>query len=162
MTTATPRGLMASCTQRATCFVRRSCTWRRRLKVSAMRASFEIPKTSLFGMYAMAICERGGTARRKWPSHRDGGGTYRANWGGIGFKRRTNLACEWDQMMLAEAGNIDVTNQDHFVMVLCKDSIIDHVCEGRDYLSVFGGGNTCTREKKKGGGRIGWGGMGWA
>ena len=46
-----------------------------------MRASFEIPKTSLFGMYAMAICERGGTARRKWPSHRDRGGTYRANWG---------------------------------------------------------------------------------
>jgi len=56
MTTATPRGLMASCTQRAICFVRRSCTWRRRLKVSAMRASFEMPKTSLFGMYAMAIC----------------------------------------------------------------------------------------------------------
>ena len=30
---------------------------RRRLNVPAMRASFEIPKTSLFGMYAMAICE---------------------------------------------------------------------------------------------------------
>jgi hypothetical protein len=57
-------------------------------------------------------------------------------------------------MMFAEAGNIDVTNQDHFVMVLCKDSAIDHVCVGRNCLSsVFGGGNGCTREgeKKKGG-----------
>lgn len=60
--------------------------------------------------------------------------------------------------MLAETGNIDVTNQDHFVMVLCKDSIIDHVCEGRDYLSVFGGGNACTREKKRGWNGVGWGG----
>ena len=51
--------------------------------------------------------------------------------------------------MFAEAGNIDVTNQDHFVMVLCKDSIIDHVCVGRSYLSVFGGGNGCTQGKKK-------------
>jgi hypothetical protein len=51
-------------------------------------------------------------------------------------------------MMLAEAGNIDVTNQDHFVMVLLKDSIIDHVCVGREYLSVFGGGSASTREKK--------------
>jgi hypothetical protein len=51
--------------------------------------------------------------------------------------------------MLAEAGDIDVTNQDHFVMVLSKDSIIDHVCVGRNCLSVFGGGNGCTREGKK-------------
>jgi hypothetical protein len=29
-----------------------------------MRASFEIPKTSLFGMYAMAICERDETRRK--------------------------------------------------------------------------------------------------
>jgi hypothetical protein len=37
-----------------------------------MRASFEMPKTSLFGMYAMAICEWGGRhAVSKGPSHRD-------------------------------------------------------------------------------------------
>jgi hypothetical protein len=53
-------------------------------------------------------------------------------------------------MMFAEAGNIDITNQDHFVMVLCKDCVIDHVCVGRNCLSsVFGGGN--EKEKKRGG-----------
>ena len=57
ITTATPRGLMASCTAMAICFVRRSCTCRRRLNVSAMRASLERPRTSLFGMYAIAICQ---------------------------------------------------------------------------------------------------------
>ncbi len=150
MTTATPRGFIASCTQRAICFVRRSCTWRRRLKVSAMRASFEMPKTSLFGMYAMAICERDGTARRKWAKSPGLGEIYRAKGGKlVCFERRTNLASEWDQMMFAKAGNVDVTNQDHFVMVLSKDSIIDHVCVGQNYLSAFEGGNGCTRERKK-------------
>ena len=58
-----------------------------------------------------------------------------------------NLASEWHQMVFAEAGNIDVTSQDHFDMVLCKDSIVGHVCVGRNYLSVFRGGNGCTRKK---------------
>ena len=146
MTTATPRGLIASCTQRATCFVRRSCTWRRRLKVSAMRASFEMPKTSLLGMYAMAICEW-------WGQHAVSGqvtGTGR-NYRAIGewLTERTNLASEWDQMVFAEAGDIDVANQDHFVMVLRKDSIIDHVYVGQNYLLVFGV-CVCAREKKRG------------
>lgn len=44
-----------------------------------------------------------------------------------GFARRTNLASEWNQMMFAEAGDVDFSNQDHFVMVFRKDSIIDHV-----------------------------------
>jgi hypothetical protein len=30
-------------------------------------------------------------------------------------------------MMFAEAGDVDFANQDHFVMVFRKDSIIDHV-----------------------------------
>jgi hypothetical protein len=55
-------------------------------------------------------------------------------------------------MMFAEARNIDVTNQDHFVMVLCKDSIIDHVCVGQNYLLVFGGGSAKHAGKKEGGG----------
>jgi hypothetical protein len=46
---------------------------------------------------------------------------------GNGFARRTNLAGERDQVVLAEAGDVDVANQDHFVMVLRKDSIINHV-----------------------------------
>jgi hypothetical protein len=50
----------------------------------------------------------------------------------IGFRvRRTNLASEWDQMVLAEAGDINFTNEDHFIMVLLEHSIIDHVCVGR-------------------------------
>ena len=56
ITTATPRGLIASCTAMAICFVRRSCTCNRRLNVSAIRASLEMPRTSLFGMYAIATC----------------------------------------------------------------------------------------------------------
>jgi hypothetical protein len=50
MTTATPRGLIASSTARAICFVSRSWTCRRRANVSAIRASFEMPRTSWLGM----------------------------------------------------------------------------------------------------------------
>lgn len=50
MTTATPRGLIASWIATATCFVRRSWTCNRREKVSAIRASLEMPRTSLLGM----------------------------------------------------------------------------------------------------------------
>ena len=41
-----------------------------------MRASFEMPKTSLFGMYAMAICEQGGGDAVSGPNgrNREGGG----------------------------------------------------------------------------------------
>lgn len=70
------------------------------------------------------------------------------------MERRTNLASEWHQMMFAKAGNIDVSNQDHFVMVLCKDSIIDHVCVGsRLPFSLWGWEwmHTKKEEKKKGG-----------
>jgi hypothetical protein len=47
--------------------------------------------------------------------------------GGEFIARRTNLAGEWDQMVFAEAGDVNLANEDHFVMVLCEDSIIDHV-----------------------------------
>lgn len=60
MTTATPMGLMASSTAMAICFVRRSWTWSRREKVSAIRASFERPRTNLFGMYPMETFGGGG------------------------------------------------------------------------------------------------------
>ena len=54
MTTATPRGLMASWTARAICLVIRSWIDNRLLKVSAIRASFDMPRTSLLGIYAIA------------------------------------------------------------------------------------------------------------
>lgn len=44
-TTATPLGLMASCTATAICFVKRSCTCNLRENVSAIRASLESPRT---------------------------------------------------------------------------------------------------------------------
>jgi hypothetical protein len=52
-------------------------------------------------------------------------------------------------MMLAEAGDIDVTNQDHFVMVLSKDSIIDHVCGLKLPFSLWGWEWMHARGKKK-------------
>jgi hypothetical protein len=59
----------------------------------------------------------------------------------MGFTRGTNLASEWDQMMFAEAGDVDVTNEDHFIMVLSEDCIIDHVCGGPKFAfqRLFGG-----------------------
>lgn len=54
-TTATPWGWSISESARATCFVRRSCTWRRRANISAMRASFDRPMTRRLGMYPMCI-----------------------------------------------------------------------------------------------------------
>jgi hypothetical protein len=67
--------------------------------------------------------------RRKWAKSPGRGGIYRAM--GNVFTRGTNLASEWDQMVFAEARDVDVTNEDHFIMVLSKDSIIDHVCGGQ-------------------------------
>ena len=58
MTTATPRGLIASSTAIAICLVRRSWTCKRRLNVSAMRASLESPRTSFRGIYAIDICKQ--------------------------------------------------------------------------------------------------------
>lgn len=55
ITTATPRGFIASWTAIAICLVRRSCTCRRRANVSAMRASLDKPSTRLLGIYAIAI-----------------------------------------------------------------------------------------------------------
>ena len=84
---------------------------------------------------------------------------------GNGFARRTNLAGERDQMVFAEAGDVDVANQDHFVMVFRKDSIIDHVWRGSNLpfsLFLLGrvDGEWGTREgnEKKKGGREGKGG----
>ena len=88
-----------------------------------MRASFEMPKTSLFGMYAMAICEWGCVVVR----HAVSSWAKSPGLGGDFWARRTNLASERDQMVFAEARNVDFANQDHFVMVFRKDSIIDHV-----------------------------------
>ena len=55
MTTATPLGRIASFTASATCFVKRSCTCKRREKVSAIRASLDRPSTSLLGIYPIEI-----------------------------------------------------------------------------------------------------------
>ena len=91
------------------------------------------------------------------PSHRDwggrGDGLYRAKGGKlVCFERRTNLASEWHQMMFTKARNIDVTNQDHFVMVLLKDCIIDHVYVGRNLPFSLWGWEWREHEKKKKGG----------
>ena len=67
-TTATPCGLKTSEIARATCFVRRSWTWRRRENISAMRASLESPRTRRFGMYPMCIFPVKGT---RWCSQRE-------------------------------------------------------------------------------------------
>lgn len=66
MTTATPRGLIASSTAIAICFVRRSWTCSLREKVSAMRASLESPNTSFLGMYAMVTCRQVLGTCRQW------------------------------------------------------------------------------------------------
>jgi hypothetical protein len=50
ITTATPCGWSISDRASATCLVRRSCTWRRRANISAMRASLERPMTRRLGM----------------------------------------------------------------------------------------------------------------
>lgn len=50
ITTATPKGLIASSTAIAICLVKRSCTWSRREKVSAILASLDNPSTNLFGI----------------------------------------------------------------------------------------------------------------
>lgn len=52
---------------------------------------------------------------------------------GGGEKGKTNLACEGHEVMFAKGENIDVTNNDHFVVVLGKDCVIDHVWEGELY-----------------------------
>jgi len=83
--------------------------------------------------------------------------------------RRTNLAGERDQMVFAEAGDVDVANQDHFVMVFRKDSIIDHVWRGSNLpfsLFLLGrvDGEWGTREgneTKRGGGERRGGVTGW-
>jgi hypothetical protein len=98
----------------------------------------------------MAICERDETARRKC-------GCQITGTEGEGGERRTNLASEGHQMMFAEAGNVDVTNQDHFVMVLCKDGTIDHVCVGRNLPFSLWGWEWNDAREKKGGGRGGGG-----
>jgi hypothetical protein len=61
-----------------------------------MRASFEMPKTSLFGMYAMAICERDETARRKCRAKSPGlrGGIYRAKGETDWFFRAEDEPCQ--------------------------------------------------------------------
>jgi hypothetical protein len=39
-------------------------------------------------------------------------------------------------MMFAQAGNVDVSDKDHLVMVLCENGIINHICVVS--LLVFG------------------------
>ena len=66
----------------------------------------------------------------------------------------TNLARERDQMMFAQAGNVDLANQNHFVMILRKYSAIDHVCTEK--ISPFQplGYTDARRRREKNGG---WG-----
>ena len=56
MTTPTPRGFRTSEMAKATCLVRRSCTWSLLETISARRAIFERPRTRRSGIYPMCIC----------------------------------------------------------------------------------------------------------
>ena len=79
----------------------------------------------------MAICEQSGEdAVSGQMVGSGGGGKNSAEEGG------TNLARERDQMMFAQAGYVDVANKNHLVMILRKDSAVDHVCVEKDF-SVF-------------------------
>lgn len=115
MTTATPRGLIASWTAIAICFVSRSWTCSRREKVSAIRASLEMPSTSLLGMYAIATC-------KQCLSERECAETWE-----LGGERKTDLASEWYEVVLAETGNVDVPHNDHFVVVLRKHRVVNDI-----------------------------------
>lgn len=42
-------------------------------------------------------------------------------------KGRTHLAGEWHHVVLAETEHVDVTHDDHLVVVFGKDRIVDHV-----------------------------------
>ena len=116
-----------------------------------MRASFEMPKTSLFGMYAMAICEQGGcdAVSGQMVGHREGKKDSARDEEG-GNSMGTNLARERDQMMFAQARNVDFANQNHLVMILRKDSTIDHVCARNvSPFSLWGCTTDARRRKEK-------------
>ena len=40
------------------------------------------------------------------------------------------LACKGDEVVLAQARHVNVTDQDHLVMIFCENSVIDYICQG--------------------------------
>ena len=43
--------------------------------------------------------------------------------------RDTYFASEGHEMMLAQAGDVDLPDKDHLVVILCKDGIVYDVCK---------------------------------
>lgn len=41
----------------------------------------------------------------------------------------THLSSEWYEMMFAQAENVDIPDNDHFVVILRKHRIIDNICQ---------------------------------
>ena len=48
----------------------------------------------------------------------------------------TDLTREGNEMVFAKAGYVDITNENHFIMILCKDSIVDNVCPHRGISAI--------------------------
>lgn len=40
----------------------------------------------------------------------------------------SHLASEWHEMMFAETRDVDFTNDDHLIMVLGENSIVNDIC----------------------------------
>ena len=44
-----------------------------------------------------------------------------------GSRERAYLAGEWDEMVFAKAGDLDVPDEDHLVVILLEDGVVDDV-----------------------------------
>lgn len=118
ITTPTPRGSMASSMANAICLVRRSWTCNRRAKVSAILANFDRPKTWPFlaGIYPIAT----------WTHHHLRSATCHSS----GIKESAHLASERDEMVFAEREDVNVSYNDHLIVVFGEHSTSDNVCSG--------------------------------
>lgn len=51
-------------------------------------------------------------------------------------REKTNLAGERDQMMLAQTEHVNVTYDNHFIIILGEDGVVDDVCV-REFPRTF-------------------------
>ena len=56
---------------------------------------------------------------------------------GVSKKGNTNLAGEGHEVMFAEGENINVTDNDHFIVVLREDRVVDYVCDITSSVDVI-------------------------
>jgi hypothetical protein len=95
----------------ATSFVNRSWICSRRLNISAIRGSLEMPITALAGMYPMCIW----SSRVSIPCY---------NVLGFPGVKIPYLSCEWNHVVLAQAENFNVFYNDHLVVSLVEDGVV--------------------------------------